>query len=158
MKWILIAVLVVVVISTIPSTEYYIKAPEVINPFVTAKAEFDRTGLISTSTARLAIYYIFGSMGPTFEAIATCESGLMHYKEPRVLTRNPVTADSGVLQLNWDAHGATIKKLGFKIYNLKDNLMYGKWLFDRYGLSPWDSSKSCWIKKVNQLVGQSVNK
>jgi hypothetical protein len=53
--------------------------------------------------------------------------------------------DVGVLQINLEAHGDELARLGLDVVNSEaDNIAYGKLLYDREGLKPWFPSRKCW--------------
>lgn len=78
-------------------------------------------------------------------AIAQCESGIKQ-KINGVIVRNPVTPDVGVFQVNQDYHKESSLSMGLNVYELKDNVTYAKYLFDKNGTKDWNASKHCWSK------------
>lgn len=78
---------------------------------------------------------------------AACESGFTQYdySEPDSALHGKTTRhDIGILQENMDAHGDEIKRLGYDVTKLNDNMAYGALLFEREGSNPWNSSAWCW--------------
>ncbi len=85
---------------------------------------------------------------PILAEIAWCESKFKHYKKNGEVIRGEITPkDIGVMQINEYYHGKTVDILGYNIYTLEGNMAYAKWLYDREGTVPWNSSKHCWGKK-----------
>ena len=55
-------------------------------------------------------------------------------------------ADVGVMQINEKYHAETALKLGYDIYSVEGNVAFGKYLYKKYGTSPWYSSSACWLQ------------
>lgn len=71
-------------------------------------------------------------------AIVECESGFVHYQTDGGVLRGRVTpADTGVMQINTDIHGARLEQLGLNVEKLEDNLKYGLMLYEESGHRPW---------------------
>lgn len=79
--------------------------------------------------------------------VAWCESGLKHYKSNGDITKSP-TKDFGLLQIN-RAWIDNAQKMGLDIFEKKDNIKFGIYLYEQNGLSDWRHSKHCW-KKLTQ--------
>jgi len=93
--------------------------------------------------------------------VAACESTGSVENEPRQFnsdgsilwgndpaTGKPVKRDCGELQINTIAHAKEIATLGLDVCNSEaDNIVYGKILYDREGLTPWFASRNCWSGK-----------
>lgn len=78
--------------------------------------------------------------------IAWCESKYRHI-DPN--SGQPIRGlinsnDVGVMQINETYHAKTAKLLGIDLYSLSGNLQYARYLYDREGTRPWNSSKACW--------------
>lgn len=71
--------------------------------------------------------------------IAKCESGL----QPRVVSP---TKDVGIYQINLAAHGQRLKELDLDPYDVEQNLIYARMLYDNRGTGDWYMSKHCWNK------------
>ena len=83
---------------------------------------------------------------PVMVSIAECESHFRQIGEDKQVlevTNTNGTYDIGIMQIN-SIHITDAAKLGFDINNLQDNLAYGKYLYDKQGTAPWNSSKACW--------------
>jgi hypothetical protein len=84
---------------------------------------------------------------PILADIAKCESTFRQFdKDGNVLTGKVNKADIGLMQINKYYHGETAEKLGFDIYTIDGNLSFAKWLYGKYGDSPWVHSSKCWKK------------
>ncbi len=71
-------------------------------------------------------------------AIANCESGFTHYKSTGGVLRGHVTpADTGVMQINLDAHGKEVARLDLDMEDLYDNVAYARILYENEGVRPW---------------------
>lgn len=53
-------------------------------------------------------------------------------------------SDRGMCQINLDAHGIELEKLGIDVDTEEGNVEFANILYDREGLTPWSWSKSCW--------------
>ena len=57
----------------------------------------------------------------------------------------PVKRDCGEFQINTQAHGADLKKLGLDVCNSQaDNEAYALILYRKNGLKDWSASQGCW--------------
>ena len=78
--------------------------------------------------------------------IADCESGNRHFgTDTKLLIHQNSNGsyDIGVYQIN-SVWYDTATKLGFNIFDKKDNLKFANWLYDQMGTQPWNSSANCW--------------
>lgn len=90
---------------------------------------------------------VFIEQPERFVAIATCESGVAQYRNG-VVVENPKTKDYGVFQIHY-TWIATAQSMGLDIKgNVYDNIIFAKWLYDKYGTEPWSSSVSCQEKHL----------
>jgi hypothetical protein len=86
---------------------------------------------------------------PIMVEIAKCESRFRQYeKDGRVLRGVQNNLDFGVMQINEYYHGEDSAKLGLDIETLEGNTTYARFLYEKYGVSPWSSSSKCWAKSV----------
>ncbi len=84
---------------------------------------------------------------PLLAEISRCESTFRQYDSKGNVLRGKVNKDDiGVMQINKMYHEEDAEKLGFDIYTLDGNLGYAKWLYGKYGDSPWVHSSKCWVK------------
>lgn len=84
----------------------------------------------------------FAELGPVMRAVAVCESNGVHARNGRV-TRNPVTPDWGLFQLN-RVHFPEMKSLGLNPMIEADNIKFAMILYQRNGLADWEMSRGCW--------------
>lgn len=85
--------------------------------------------------------------------VANCESrGLIHRKGDKLLPNASGGSDRGVLQIHMNTHGAEIQKMGLNIDNNGDYFYFTRILFDRNGVSPWNSSKHCWERDYERIL------
>jgi len=52
------------------------------------------------------------------------------------------------MQINEKYHKTTARELGYDLYTLEGNLLYGKYLYDTQGSNPWKASSRCWGHKI----------
>jgi hypothetical protein len=52
--------------------------------------------------------------------------------------------DVGVMQINETYWLGKSKSLGDDIYTVEGNAAYAKYLYDKEGTDPWNSSAKCW--------------
>lgn len=82
---------------------------------------------------------------PILVEIARCESTFRQFNENGQVIRGKVDdADVGLLQINERYHADTAQKLGIDIYSIEGNMAFGRYLYGKYGTSPWSASKACW--------------
>lgn len=91
---------------------------------------------------------------PILAEIARCESQFRQFdkKTGEVLRGVVNDRDVGVMQINEYYHLETAEKANINIYTLEGNLEYGRKLYKQFGTDPWNSSKPCWGKKVQQIA------
>ena len=97
---------------------------------------------------------------PILADIAGCESKFRQYdKNGSVLHGEVVYQDIGLMQVNETYHKAVADKLGLDINTMQGNLAYAKYLYEKEGTTPWNSSKVCWGKSKNaQVVALNITK
>jgi hypothetical protein len=79
--------------------------------------------------------------------IAHCESRFRHLNSEGDIFRGKVNPnDIGVMQINTDYHQDEAAEMGIDIYSLKGNLEYARFLYEKQGTKPWNSSRPCWAK------------
>lgn len=84
---------------------------------------------------------------PILVEIARCESELRQFDKNDNLVHglaNP--ADVGVMQINEFYHSETAKAMGIDVRTVEGNVAFAKYLYSKYGSSPWSASKPCWSK------------
>ena len=85
---------------------------------------------------------------PVMAAVAQCESRFRQYdKNGSVLRGEAVAEDVGVMQVNETYHKKTADKLGLNLHTMEGNVSYARYLYEKEGTVPWNSSKKCWSKK-----------
>lgn len=90
---------------------------------------------------------------PELAEVAFCESTFRHFdNKGRVLKGEVISKDIGIMQINETYHAERSKKLGYDIYTLDGNLGYAKFLYEKQGIKPWNSSKRCWKPAVRELA------
>jgi hypothetical protein len=81
---------------------------------------------------------------PVMANIAWCESKFTHSDRNGNVLRGIVASDVGVMQINEYYHTQTAHKLGIDLHSLTGNLAYARYLYEREGTRPWNSSAHCW--------------
>ncbi|MDE2038068.1 MAG: hypothetical protein KGI69_02485 [Patescibacteria group bacterium] len=82
---------------------------------------------------------------PILIEVASCESTFRQFDKDGDVIRGQVNhGDVGVMQINEYYHAEEAKKLGYDIYTLEGNVAFAKYLYAKYGTSPWSSSEKCW--------------
>lgn len=82
---------------------------------------------------------------PILAEIAECESHFRQYTKNGNLIRGEVNkGDIGVMQVNEHYHREDAEELGYDIDTIGGNLSYARYLYDKYGTKPWNSSAKCW--------------
>lgn len=82
---------------------------------------------------------------PILVEIARCESTFRQFDSKGKVIRGLVNrADVGVMQINEKYHSEAADKLGTDIYSVEGNVAFAKYLYKKYGTSPWSASSNCW--------------
>ena len=82
---------------------------------------------------------------PILIAIAQCESNFRQFNPDGTVVRGKVDShDVGVMQINETYWLGKSKSLGDDIYTIEGNMDYAKYLYDKEGTDPWNSSAKCW--------------
>ena len=88
---------------------------------------------------------------PIMIQIAKCESRFRQLDAGGEVHRGEINnADVGVMQINEFYHLDTAEKGDYDIYTLEGNTKYARVLYEKYGTTPWNSSKACWGKYENK--------
>ncbi len=98
---------------------------------------------------------------PLLADIAGCESHFRQYNSNgTVLRGEQVYEDVGLMQINETYHKSTADKLGLDLNTMQGNVAYGRYLYDKEGSAPWNSSKGCWGKSKNNqsTIVVAINK
>ncbi len=98
-----------------------------------------------TLEAYVKIYF---AETPVLAEIARCESHFrqMDDKDGEVLRGIVNKSDLGIMQVNEYYHGEKALTLGYDLRTVDGNLNYARYLYDKEGTTPWNSSKKCWNK------------
>lgn len=84
---------------------------------------------------------------PIMIQIARCESTFRQLDKNGEIHRGRVNnADVGVMQINEYYHLDTAIQNDYNIYTIEGNTAYARDLYERQGTKPWNSSKPCWGK------------
>ena len=82
---------------------------------------------------------------PILVEIARCESTFRQFDDSGRVIRGIVNnKDVGVMQINEKYHSETADRLGTDIYSVEGNVAFAKYLYKKYGTSPWSASSNCW--------------
>ncbi len=82
---------------------------------------------------------------PAMVDVARCESGLRHTTASGSVLRGGLGNNMvGVFQLYDKYHRDAAHVLGYDIDTLLGNIAYARELYRAQGLTPWNSSRSCW--------------
>lgn len=131
----IVAYIFVVAVTTPSIPIEYISAQEPSEPkVVLIEARINWT----EERIKQEIAFVFHEEPNTFIRIAECESEL----NPKA--HNEETDDFGILQINKHYHGDEMESLGLDPLDVKDNLTFGRRLYDESGKSPWSASRHCW--------------
>lgn len=86
---------------------------------------------------------------PELVDVARCESRFRHFdKNGRILRGEVNRSDIGVMQINEYYHKEQAEKLGLDLYTLEGNMSYARFLYEKEGLTPWQSSSRCWKARI----------
>lgn len=83
---------------------------------------------------------------PVLIEVARCESQFRQHEGGKVLTGVVNDLDKGVMQINEMYHLKRATELGLDLHTLEGNVSYARYLFEKEGLRPWNSSSPCWKK------------
>lgn len=82
---------------------------------------------------------------PILIAVAQCESNFRQFNPDGTVVRGQVDShDVGVMQINETYWLGKSKSLGDDIYSVAGNVAYAKYLYNKEGTDPWNSSAKCW--------------
>ncbi len=59
------------------------------------------------------------------------------------------------MQIMASVHSDTASQLGLDPTTIQGNLAYAKYLYEKEGTKPWDSSKACWSKSQDYKDAQA---
>jgi hypothetical protein len=111
-------------------------------------------------TAQIGAIDLF-SGNPTLRRIAACESTGDANGTPRQFIENGsvlwgtdprtdkvIKRDEGELQINTWIWGPTAAKMNLDLATENGNVAFGKYLYEKYGTSPWTASEGCWSSRT----------
>ena len=82
---------------------------------------------------------------PILVEISRCESEFHQFdKDGNIVHGRVNKADVGLMQINEAYHLDTAKKMNIDLETVKGNVAYAKYLYNKFGTSPWSASKPCW--------------
>jgi hypothetical protein len=93
---------------------------------------------------------------PIMTKIAWCESRNRQFeKDGKTVYTGRIDADdTGVMQINKYYHLKTATKLGINLDTVEGNMAYAKYLYEKEGTVPWNSSSKCW-KAIDTTVAKN---
>ena len=84
---------------------------------------------------------------PIMIDVARCESHFAQFDKDGSVHRGVVNnKDIGVMQVNEYYHEERAEALGLDLYTMQGNVAYARYLFEKEGTVPWNSSSPCWNK------------
>lgn len=118
--------------------------PEVIEIKETLPSENKKVITKKSMTVEEYVKNYFSDI-PVMIEIARCESRFrQHNKDGEVLRGEKNSLDRGVMQINEYYHNEDSNKLGYDIMTIEGNTAYARYLFEKNGVKPWNSSIKCW--------------
>ena len=113
---------------------------------ITAANDYQLSQNPETLAAYVREYY---KDTPVLAAIAECESQMRQFDKDGAVLKNPKSTAIGLMQIMASLHDEAADELGIDINTTKGNLDYAKYLYEKQGTKPWNSSKACWGKGVS---------
>lgn len=91
---------------------------------------------------------------PIMIKVSWCESRFRQFEKDGVtpFTGRVNPSDVGVMQINRYYHLDTATKMGLDLSTIEGNMAYAKYLYEKEGTTPWNSSSPCWAKGGNPVV------
>jgi len=94
---------------------------------------------------------------PVLADIAFCESSFRQYDQNGKILKGKVNkGDIGVMQINKYYHADKAEELGDDLNTVEGNMAYAKYLYEKEGTKPWDSSSACWKGGINSGLTDQV--
>lgn len=81
---------------------------------------------------------------PLMVRVAKCESGLVHRQNGELIRNRKGSSARGVFQVLMRVHQPQMYKMGLNPERTDHYLAYVRYLYDQYGLKPWQASEHCW--------------
>ena len=94
---------------------------------------------------------------PILADIAGCESQFRQFDKNGNVLQNPNSSAIGIMQIMASVHSDTASQLGLDPTTIQGNLAYAKYLYEKEGTKPWDSSKACWSKSQDYKEAQAAS-
>lgn len=115
----------------------------------------DSSSITSTTTMESYLRQEYAD-APILVEIARCESEFRQFdKDGKIVRGRANKADVGVMQINEFYHADTAKNMGIDIHTIEGNVAFAKYLYGKYGSSPWSASQPCWSKaKVSDTLAK----
>ena len=89
---------------------------------------------------------------PIMVQIARCESNFTHtLSNGNVLTGRIDDDDIGIMQINQRYHQKSADRLNLDLYDIYDNMVYARILYNDLGTKPWNPSAPCWRKTLAKI-------
>ncbi len=86
---------------------------------------------------------------PILIEVARCESRFHQFTDIGTVVRGIVDReDVGVMQINEHYHADEAQAMGINIYSTEGNVTFAKYLYQKYGTDPWNSSSKCWSSEL----------
>ena len=111
-------------------------------------AEVETDGTISNEE----IVRSYFSDLPIMVQIARCESNFKHnLADGSVLKGRVDNDDTGIMQINQRYHKKSAERLNLDLYDIYDNMVYARILYNDLGTKPWNPSAPCWRKTLAKV-------
>ncbi len=124
---------------------------------VTPTVAIEATTTIPTNEGIKAQAEAYFKDTPILADIAFCESSFRQYDANGNVLKGVVNkGDVGVMQINKYYQGSKAKALGDDLNTSEGNMAYAKYLYEKEGTKPWDSSSDCW-KGDEASIATSTN-
>ena len=120
----------------------------------TTVAQIDKVGSFSSSIQMEAYLRKEYADTPILVEVARCESEFRQFdKDGKIVHGRANPADVGVMQINEFYHADTARAMGLNLHTVEGNVAFAKYLYGKYGSSPWSASQPCWSKaRVGDLA------
>lgn len=90
---------------------------------------------------------------PIMVRVAWCESRFRQFEKDGSLFRGKINSnDIGVMQINTYYHEKTAARMNLDLTTTEGNMAYAKYLYDREGTTPWNSSSACWKRSDAEVA------
>lgn len=111
----------------------------------------------NTSAVKSAVQEVFAEV-PEMVAVAQCESKFRQYTDSGNVFYGGYGGHMvGVFQVYSLVHQNAAATLGYDITTLEGNIGYARHLYNTQGLTPWNSSRTCWETVVENSASTTVS-